>query len=58
MYNIRAATFEVLGRCLLHPTTLTLASGKVYGLIGHHGLGKPTLLCIRGGSLRKGRQLS
>ncbi|CAO3428892.1 ABC transporter ATP-binding protein [Azospirillum endophyticum] len=39
--NVGAA---VPGRTLLHPLTLTLAPGRVVGLIGHNGSGKSTLL--------------
>ncbi|MCK0744284.1 ATP-binding cassette domain-containing protein [Chromohalobacter nigrandesensis] len=44
MFNVDAASFEVNGQCLLHPTDLTFEEGKVYGLIGHNGSGKSTLL--------------
>ncbi|WP_458526838.1 ATP-binding cassette domain-containing protein [Onishia taeanensis] len=44
MINVRAASFEVDGTPLLHPTDLALAPGQVVGLIGHNGSGKSTLL--------------
>ncbi|MFC3284759.1 ATP-binding cassette domain-containing protein [Litchfieldella rifensis] len=44
MFDVNAATFEVNGKCLLHPTDLTFVEGRVYGLIGHNGSGKSTLL--------------
>jgi len=44
MFDVQAATFEVQGRRLLHPTTLTFEAGRVHGLIGHNGSGKSTLL--------------
>ncbi|WP_148253595.1 ATP-binding cassette domain-containing protein [Aidingimonas lacisalsi] len=46
MFDVKAATFEVNGKCLLHPTDLGFAEGNVYGLIGHNGSGKSTLLKI------------
>ncbi|MFC3390179.1 ATP-binding cassette domain-containing protein [Aidingimonas halophila] len=44
MFDVKAATFEVNGNCLLHPTDLTFSEGRIYGLIGHNGSGKSTLL--------------
>ncbi|WP_192035156.1 ATP-binding cassette domain-containing protein [Halomonas sp. YLGW01] len=44
MIDVRAASFEVDGTRLLHPTDLSLAPGQVVGLIGHNGSGKSTLL--------------
>ncbi|ALM53420.1 ATP-binding cassette domain-containing protein [Halomonas huangheensis] len=44
MFELQAATFEVQGRTLLHPTSLSFEAGKVHGLIGHNGSGKSTLL--------------
>ncbi|MCG7600582.1 ATP-binding cassette domain-containing protein [Halomonas sp. McH1-25] len=44
MFDVDAASFEVGGKCLLQPTSLTFAEGQVYGLIGHNGSGKSTLL--------------
>ncbi len=44
MFDVQAATFEVNGTCLLHPTSLTFGEGEVHGLIGHNGSGKSTLL--------------
>ena len=44
MFEVKAASFEVSGKCLLQPTDLTFNEGRVYGLIGHNGSGKSTLL--------------
>lgn len=44
MFNVNAATFEINGKCLLHPLNLTFVEGRIYGLIGHNGSGKSTLL--------------
>lgn len=44
MFEVKAASFEVSGKCLLQPTDLTFDEGRVYGLIGHNGSGKSTLL--------------
>ncbi|NWN81469.1 MAG: ATP-binding cassette domain-containing protein [Halomonas sp.] len=44
MIETCAASFEVNGRCLLHPLDLTFDEGRVHGLIGHNGSGKSTLL--------------
>nr|WP_324617715.1 ATP-binding cassette domain-containing protein [Microvirga pudoricolor] len=41
---MRDASFSIEGRTLLAPTNLTLARGRVYGIIGHNGSGKSTLL--------------
>ncbi|EPC02200.1 iron-hydroxamate transporter ATP-binding protein [Litchfieldella anticariensis FP35 = DSM 16096] len=44
MFDVDAATFEVNGKCLLQPTSLSFDEGQVHGLIGHNGSGKSTLL--------------
>lgn len=44
MLDVHAASFEVQGKRLLHPTTLSFETGRVHGLIGHNGSGKSTLL--------------
>ncbi|WP_240655952.1 ATP-binding cassette domain-containing protein [Paraburkholderia phosphatilytica] len=44
MYELEGATFVAGDRTLLHPLTLSLAAGRVSGLIGHNGSGKSTLL--------------
>ncbi|WP_265452150.1 ATP-binding cassette domain-containing protein [Aeromonas salmonicida] len=44
MFEMKAASFAVNGRKLLHPTDLRFEQGQVYGLIGHNGSGKSTLL--------------
>ena len=39
-------TYRVAGREIpaLNPTSLTIADGQVFGLIGHSGAGKSTML--------------
>lgn len=39
-------TYRVAGKDIpaLHPTSLRVANGQVFGLIGHSGAGKSTLL--------------
>jgi ferric hydroxamate transport system ATP-binding protein len=44
MYELEGAAFVAGDRTLLHPLTLSLAAGRVSGLIGHNGSGKSTLL--------------
>lgn len=44
LFELEAVGAAVPGRTLLHPLTLTLAPGRVIGLIGHNGSGKSTLL--------------
>lgn len=44
MFEVKAATFEVSGKRLLHPTDLSFREGTIYGLIGHNGSGKSTLI--------------
>lgn len=44
MFEMKAASFTVNDRPLLHPTDLRFEQGQVYGLIGHNGSGKSTLL--------------
>ncbi|MFR9701871.1 ATP-binding cassette domain-containing protein [Aeromonas sanarellii] len=44
MFEMKAASFTVNDRQLLHPTSLRFEQGQVYGLIGHNGSGKSTLL--------------
>lgn len=40
LYTIDGASFEIEGRMLLHPLTLTLSTRCVYGLLGHNGSGQ------------------
>lgn len=47
-FTLKNASFEVPGRTLLHPLSLTFPPGKVTGLIGHNGSGKSTLLKMLG----------
>lgn len=47
-FTLKNASFEVPGRTLLQPLSLTFAPGKVTGLIGHNGSGKSTLLKMLG----------
>ncbi|HAI06932.1 MAG TPA: Fe3+-hydroxamate ABC transporter ATP-binding protein FhuC, partial [Pantoea sp.] len=42
------ASFQVPGRTLLQPLSLTFPPGKVTALIGHNGSGKSTLLKMLG----------
>lgn len=44
MFDLKAASFAVDGKTLLHPTDLAFDEGRVYGLIGHNGSGKSTLI--------------
>ncbi|WP_032092762.1 ATP-binding cassette domain-containing protein [Necropsobacter rosorum] len=44
MFQLNQVFFSISDRTLLAPTTLSLQTGKVYGLIGHNGSGKSTLL--------------
>lgn len=44
MFEVKGATFEVNGKCLLHPVEHRFEEGKIYGLIGHNGSGKSTLI--------------
>lgn len=44
MYQLIDAAFEIDGKRILHPTTLTLHKGKVTTLLGHNGCGKSTLM--------------
>ncbi|MDN3522224.1 ABC transporter ATP-binding protein [Halomonas ramblicola] len=44
MFEVKGATFEVNGTCLLQPVEHRFEEGKVYGLIGHNGSGKSTLI--------------
>ncbi len=58
-FALENASFAIDGQTLLHPLTLSLATGQVIGLIGHNGSGKSTLLKLlarqqptAGGSVR------
>lgn len=44
MYQLVDASFEIDGKRILSPTTLTFAKGKVTTLLGHNGCGKSTLI--------------
>jgi ferric hydroxamate transport system ATP-binding protein len=66
LFELTEATFDVQGRRLLQPLSLTLDKHRLIGLIGHNGSGKSTLLkllarqqSVSGGSiLCDGRPLS
>ena len=47
-FTLKNTSFEVPGRTLLQPLSLTFPPGKVTGLIGHNGSGKSTLLKMLG----------
>ncbi|MBD8144891.1 Fe3+-hydroxamate ABC transporter ATP-binding protein FhuC [Pantoea agglomerans] len=47
-FTLKNASFEVPGRTLLQPLSLTFPPAKVTGLIGHNGSGKSTLLKMLG----------
>ncbi|MFH8133463.1 Fe3+-hydroxamate ABC transporter ATP-binding protein FhuC [Pantoea osteomyelitidis] len=47
-FTLDNASFDVPGRTLLHPLSLTFPPGKVTALIGHNGSGKSTLLKMLG----------
>ncbi|MBN1087861.1 Fe3+-hydroxamate ABC transporter ATP-binding protein FhuC [Pantoea sp. 1B4] len=47
-FTLKNASFEVPGRTLIQPLSLTFPPGKVTGLIGHNGSGKSTLLKMLG----------
>ena len=42
-FTLANASFEVPGRTLLQPLSLTFPPGKMTALIGHNGSGKSTL---------------
>lgn len=44
LFSLDQVSFEVDGRALLKPLTLSLSKGRMYGLIGHNGSGKSTLV--------------
>lgn len=44
LFALEAVTFEVPGRVLLAPLSLTVPARRITGLIGHNGSGKSTLL--------------
>jgi len=39
-------SFQVGGRAIpaLHPTSMTIETGEVFGIVGHSGAGKSTLV--------------
>lgn len=43
-FDLADVTFDVEGRSLLAPLTLSLQPGRTIGLVGHNGSGKSTLL--------------
>jgi iron-chelate-transporting ATPase len=47
-FTLENVSFQVPGRTLLHPLSLTFPPGQVTALIGHNGSGKSTLLKMLG----------
>ncbi len=46
LFDLTDVTFAVAGRTILKPLSLTLAPGRIHGLVGQNGSGKSTLLKI------------
>ena len=46
LFELDRVSFQVAGRTLLQPLTLTLPAKRIVGLIGHNGSGKSTLVKI------------
>ncbi len=46
LFDLSDVTFAVQGRVILQPLSLTLAPGRIHGLVGQNGSGKSTLLKI------------
>ena len=46
LFELDKVGFSISGRALLEPLSLTLASRRMVGLVGHNGSGKSTLLKI------------
>ncbi|MGO4335672.1 ATP-binding cassette domain-containing protein [Labrys sp. KB_33_2] len=46
LFALEEVSFAIPGRVLLQPLTLSLAPGRVIGLVGHNGSGKSTLVKI------------
>jgi ferric hydroxamate transport system ATP-binding protein len=44
VFDVRGAGFEVPGRTVLHPVSLSVKRGKMVALIGHNGSGKSSLI--------------
>lgn len=44
MYRLVDASFEIDGKTILSPTSLTFEQGKITTLLGHNGCGKSTLI--------------
>ncbi|WP_245595579.1 ABC transporter ATP-binding protein [Ferrimonas kyonanensis] len=46
LFQLQQVSVNVDRKAILHPTSLTLQSGTLYGLIGHNGSGKSTLMKV------------
>ncbi|WP_322012626.1 ATP-binding cassette domain-containing protein [Paraburkholderia sp. J12] len=54
LFSLDQVSFEVDGRALLKPLTLSVSKHRMYGLIGHNGSGKSTLLKLLARQLQPG----
>jgi len=46
LYDLDAVSFRIGARTIVHPLTLALRQGRIYGLVGPNGSGKSTLIKI------------
>ncbi len=54
LFTLEDVSFDVGGRTLLKPLSLTLVKRRMYGLIGHNGSGKSTLVKLLARQQRPG----